>query len=421
MTSRLYRATAGIARPLFTVTSGGRTWTDGSIHRITITHGKSNPEGGLYPATAEVEVAGAVNVLHDRDISVQLSSAASSALAQGSGAVHRFTGRVATQQVTTHARRGRGPAHTSTLRCSSWSSLYLAAGAATTMTNSFTLDQQLQIMFDRVQRKVGKAIPLTFRGTWSDQVHGSQFDGAFSDYLTDYYAEPGYLLRQKRAGDLEVLPLLYRWAEGENALKNWWPLTLGHAFTGVEHEQKTDVSAVGIRLTWTEPDGAGGARTITRDWAWPGSSDGVPASEVLEWREYDWSHILFNTEQYRHGINAISHQAFRVAFTTPRLKVDLLALAARTDTYSRQMLRQLLTLEQGDPVIFGGDWSARWNGIYYAERITETIAADEWSLELSLYPTQEVTGHYGNGQPTAAPRIWSQATRQWDHATTEWS
>lgn len=425
MTSRLYRTAGALTttRPLFTVTSGTRSWTDSAIRSIVITHGKRDPTGGLHPATAEVEVAGAVGILHDRDVSIRLADGAATALAGTTAAAPRFTGRVATQQVTTRARRGRGPAHSSVLRCSSWSSLYLAAQRSPIIGSPDNLREALQRMFDRSVTWVGKTIPLTFSGDFSPWIYDSAYTETFSEQLRKYFTETGHLLRQRRDGGVQALTLQYRADAGETAAASWWPITLGHAVSGVEHEQHTDVANIGVRLRWREPDGAWPATVVKSvNWAWRGSDDGVPAESVADWIEMDWTHTVWTTEQYRHAINALSLQTFRVAFSTPTLTIDLLTLARSPRDYDRTLLRQLLRLEQGDPVIFGGDWSAQWNGIYYAEQITETITPDRWTIELGLYPPQEVTGHYGRGgDPTIPARIWSQATAPWSTGTTNWS
>lgn len=420
--SRLYRALPG-PRPLFTVTTPGHTWGDTGIESIVIRHGKDDPAGGLHPATAEVRVAGAVGVINDRDVTIRVHPDVGVALGT-SGADVRFTGRVSTQSVTERPRLGRPARMTSVLSCSSWSAVYLASGLTSWLSFLQPMNEALVALFDKLRPRVGKSIPFLFRGDWSDLTYQTENEGTLSEHLGAQYAEPGYLIRQRRTGELEGMTLAYRAAAGTYAAENAWPLMQSHVSGETEHAQDVDVSNIGIRITWREWNAATGqADTYTRDWAWPGSSDGVDSSSIVEWRTYDWSHIAFKTEQYRWGINALSSQAFRTAFTTPAVKIDLLHLINSPREYDRTMAAQLLNLHAGDPVVLGGDWESWWSGIYYAEQITERITPDEWSLELSLHTIQEVTGHYGAGTvPAIPPRTWSMARQPWSSADTmEWN
>lgn len=407
--SRLYRVLADCPKPIFQVTAATRySRTDDDLLSITIKHGQSDATGGVPVATAEVGFTGYVSPEVGELFKVELTDEAAtylSALTGAAGIAPRYFGRSGIYSVDDTGKRVD-----SAVTASSWHSQLSNRGRLHTFARGTWVHEALTTLLTNPSLA---QVPAVTRGTNAarekfGQIHDVITDAKYSDVIGKITGDIGVLVRQRRNGALELTPLAQRRSDATTALATFPPIARSQVIAPTTWETDWENDPTNHRI-------------ITRDGSMgPVSLNfGNLAEPWRDNRETDLQYLYFvDDDQWTTLGEAGRHSEYNGAYKLPQIKVNLLTLFKRGASYDLLIAGQLLSLQQGDPVSFSGDWYPHFQAVMFAEGIAETITPDEWSITLSLVPQARVTGEL----PTKPkPRIWDQANIEWDAAIGTWN
>lgn len=395
--SRLWRK-LGATRDLFVFTYGSTVLDDSLIRSAVVHRGGSE----AAPSTLEVSTIAYSSVSVGDNCSLSLTEYGSNLLlgSSSSGARPRFTGRLGRQTVEDIGRRqfsnyyaasitAQHPALKKEWTFSAGSSV---RDAISTILNPPSLPATTVVSLDSTAKY----------GTLNENLTGT-----YSDLIGKLTDDLGIQARTTRSGSIQLLTKEYISRTAEANLANVYPIARHQALAPAEWEQANETRPRTYKVLFR--DAAGTLITGTY---------GDPADPLAEVIELDMSYVRFADDtQPRRTASALRAQEWLSGYSLPRLKVDLLMLFSSGKDFDLWQARSLLGMESGAPVYLSGDWHSNLRGISYAEDITETITPDEWSLEFSLKPSQEVTGIIS---PVVPARIWAQASYPWMDETREW-
>lgn len=405
---RLYRKLHDIPKPLFAlITTPLPNITDDSIRKIIINRGKSDNSGGVSPATMEVEIDNNLVGKAGNIIAVVINFSARNALAAklGGGEAEsaymaaRFRGRLGKQSMN-----DTGKLPSNTLMCSSWS----AQLSYSPDVHSVPSGTNVGILLERILKPsyLAARIPLIKQGSY-DSTFGDS-TGSYSDLIGKFAADIGILIRDTRAGELEILPMPYRRDKALASIETSVPLTRAQALSPATWVQPNEMPAVEYRLKYR--DAANVVKTIVTS-----PTGAVTGTAPVE--DLDWTHFRAYTDQWRY-VHGLRSAGFDDRFRLEEVTVDLLELISSPYEYHRRQASYMLRMQVGDPVYLGGDWPTVLRGVHFAEGMTEEITSESWTITLNLIRYRELTGDEAVGAIPA--HVWDQATYPWDTETRKW-
>lgn len=405
---RLYRKLAWLPKPLFAIqTPNIGTVTDNDIQSIVINRGKSDNSGGVHPSTVEVHLANNLVAKSNETIVVVLRTVVTTALAKKwttdpampASIRSRFQGRVGRQEML-----DLGFITRNSIMGASWSAQLSYAPDVHTLPSGTSV----QTLLERILKPdyLASKITVTSQGTF-DTTYGD-VTGKYSDLIGKFAGDIGILIRDLRAGGLEVLNMPYRQWQALNYMPVSAPLTRAQALSPATWAQPNEMPAVEYRLKYR--DAANVVKTIVT--SIPGTVTGTAPVEDL-----DWTYFKADTNQWRyvHGLRA---SGFDDRFRAEEITVDLLELLDSEFPYHWQQAGNMINMEVGAAIYLGEDWPTALRGVHFAEGITETINKDAWEIKLSLIRFRELTGDETTG--TIPARVWNQARYAWDTETRKW-
>lgn len=410
---RLHRTLGAAAPgPFFSVTSPALgTLTDDHVTDVVIHRGKAERGGGMNPTTAEITVkAGPVLDAISTNLRVYMNAAPAAALGArlgrtGAAIAQRYYGRLG--QITVNDT-GTGTT-TTTYGAGSYANRLTRSPKLRTPTAGQSLRTVIGDLLTVNDPSPISGIRAQFFGVF-DTLAETSAPVTFKDAIGRYAGDLGILIRETREGILQVRTLPYRIETAAAQLAAALPLTRSQAISPATWEQRNEWPAANVEYLYIREDGKKILGLVTADNPYP-----IEAEETLS---YDWSYIKANSEQlYRNawGIRKATNPQY---FSVPSITVDLLYLIGSDKQYHRDQAGQLLALEPGDPVYFSPDWPAVLRGVHMAEGITETINAEQWTLELSLVPYEHALGA---NSPAVPGRTWDSAGGTWNNDTRTWN
>ncbi|MGO3555865.1 MAG: hypothetical protein ACTINZ_10865, partial [Microbacterium gubbeenense] len=237
-------------------------------------------------------------------------------------------------------------------------------------------------------------------------------DGAlkFPELIGKYATDLGILIRETRAGKTEAYPSEYRRDLATGIQLATMPhLTRGQTLRPAKWAQSNEQP--GLRLNYSVTNDAGEVSVRTAEVL---SNLGLVITE-----DEDWSYV-YGDDTLQTFLEAYGRVQERSArhYRLESISVDLLHLITSPFSYHREQAGNLLALEAGDPIFLAGDWNDRIQGVHFAQQIKETITADEWRLDLSLYPIAQVLGTVS---PPVPARVWDSMRHPWDTESRSWA
>lgn len=386
---------------------------DDQVTHYTIHRGSGQRGGGYTASTCEFatpEPALRRSVGGYR-CTVGLTEGAAAALAAWTGAsaaaiTPRWSGRLAVIEVTD---RGDGSnLTTSTIRGVSWLTQMVDSLAATSPTKGRRIDGALKDALGITTGTTPRGIELVVRGT-PDRVAIGEQDALFwQQFLDKYVADPGYVLRQRRDGVVELLTLT--WMTEQAAATTMLPLSRSRAITPATWSMHNERPPRDQHYTHTKPEDD---TTETRVYV-PQNNVGEINGEV----HIDWTHLYDDTDQLHAEARGRAFSESVSSWTVPKVTVDLLALLSSPHDYHHQLAGDLLALEPYDAVPLSGDWPFQTRGIHFAAGITESITPERWTLDLALVPHRHMTG---TASPTPRRIIWDHMADPWASTPGQWN
>lgn len=401
---RLYRTLQrlGIPTPLLTVTASGHGLIrDDQIRSVVTHHGTQGPSEGLHPSTCEISTTLLTSILTGNNIKVELSEPAALRLLALTGAsptltLARFSGRIGVQDVEDTGRR-----QMVTLVSSSWSAQLSNSRTVYSAAKGAKLSGVLVGMM--TPPHLAPLLTVTAADTGDYLFEAAE--GRFSDLFDKHASDIGISALHWRTGRVQLVARAGRKAAAA-AAAGQYPLTRSQVLAPSSWSQPSEIVADNMVAIYT--NGVGQPVRVTANLGSPLSSP----ERVL-----DWQHIQFYSEQWRH-IDTLEHRQSPNRYQLPSVTIDLLALLDSGTPYNLRQVGQLLSLNQGDPILLSGDWHPDIEGVNFVTGIDETLNKETWEMTLSLSPYLHVVGEQS---PGVQPRIWDSARRAWDTETRRWS
>lgn len=421
--------TFGADRALFEVYSpdlpGDGFIRDEQITSISVDAGTTMT--GLSTSAAEVKLRGyhALDYSTDKPLRIDLSYYGRNLLAGLLGVPadlirDRFRGRIAAQKVTDNGTSRLA----STLTAQDWGAFIsqLERGGYA-QRDEPTVWRMYRSLF--VHSGIPGATQLEAWGsTWhwikwpEEEQHNPQLLIPTSDILGKYAADIGNLISVPRNGvprawsHDHLIALAEAWAD-----HNPHPLQRAQVRKPVEWDRAVTIP---IQQQWLQWNGVGATDQVV--WTFP-----PPNNIVHRTEQVDLTHIWdINSSPGVTGMtDVMSARVARASadrLAVNKVTLDLLKLYRRDQGTDRDLVRQLLILNHGDPVALGWDWPAPVNGVYFAQRVAHHITPDTWTVDLDLAPARHVTGRpsptdlagqtWATGYPPATP--WEAPTTTWE-------
>lgn len=397
---RLYRK-LNPTSPLFEFTYGSTILTDASIRSVKIHRGGD----GVSPSTIEVETIAFASVATGDSCRLQLSTAGEALVmgSTGSGAKPRFTGRIGQQLVDD---QGGTKQYTNFMGAS-----LTAQHPALRKKYSFAAGALVRdVIRDILQQPSLPAITVTNLDAVGNygSLHEAATDQTYQDLIGKVTTDLGIQARDTRAGTIQLLTHEFRHNRAVANMGLHMPIGRSQALSSTQWEQANETRPRNYLLKYRNISGGLVQGTY-------GDTSDLNAEVV----DLDMSHIRFsNTTQPTQEAFARRAREWLSGYALPNIKIDLLYLLSTGNPYHVEQAKSLLQMEVNDALYFSGDWHPNLRGINYAEQITETIDSNTWELELTLKPSQEVTGYVS---PAVPARTWDQADHAWDTETRTWN
>lgn len=409
---RLYRKLpAEIGRPLFGFFSTEMQLYDADISSVTITRGADSRGGGLSPSVMEVtvpgEVAAAINGTTGRFFMREIPADRLGAIVGKAGPEisDRYRGRLASVSVDDDGKR-----FSSTITASSYTQQMLLSPRASRPLAGQTIARVFNDAFGTLDGSVLAGITFGTYGTY-DRVAVSEPDPmTFSDVIGKYATDLGILIRETRAGETHAYSSTYRRDLAIGPQLDTMPhLTRAQALSPATWSQSNEQPGLRIEYSVTNAAGAVSVRTAEIT-----TNLGMIETETLDWTYVNGDDTL---QTFLEAYGRVQERSAR-HYRLESISVDLLHLISSPHEYHRQQAGNLLALEAGDPIYLSGDWPDRIAGVHFAQQIRETITADEWRLDLSLYPIAQVLG---TTSPPVPARVWDSMRHEWDSEPRTWA
>lgn len=396
----------GSSFAFYSPTVGGKY--DSDIVSVIMRRGKTGRGGGVHPSTMEisftggpvwVEGSGSNGRLFIRD---DLAAALGARLGvAGPEIAKRFEGRLGQIDVEDTGRRLQ-----TTYSASSWVSQLAVSPLTWSHPAGTSVKRVIQDLLHLNLSSPPEGIVGQMYSDDYDTLHEPTEKITYSDAINKYTTDLGILVRVRRDGFLQGLPLEYRRLLTTNRLPLAVPITRSEAISPAKWTQRNEVPASDVSYYVTTPAGAKVLRKADIAFG------GTPVT-------YDWSYIRAASQQTYFHAMGIVYESNPRQMSVPSVKIDLLRLIASPSQYHRDQAGQLLMLEAGDAVYLSDDWPPALRGVHFAEGITETITGSEWTLELSLTTWAHAMGSAPT--PEVPPRAWESANKPWSAETRTWA
>lgn len=416
---RLHRKLSPTGTPLFYMTTTGGNFNDNSIYSVTITRGEDSAQPRATPSTMEVTVPGAIPSLRNSAVMLQLQQSFANKVATYSPTVtastilRRFTGRFGSSKVEDVAyKSGVVENFTSTIICSSWSSLLNVAKRSNTAAKDYRTGSVLLTAISHPS--LTSVIPGSYGDLADfDFVAVSDPQLTYSAAISKYGTDIGTLVSHWRAGTMRFDPIRRRVALLTSRVETEWPILRSQGISPATWEQPIENANKQYTIERRTADGT----PYTQVWPLPSGSSPV----LLEEETVDWLHIRPVTNNFNYYMDAINKESNLPRTELQSLTIDLAHLLSSPKPYDQRIGAQLLALEAGDPIYLSGDWPQAIRTPYFANQIKETITPDGWEMTLSLYHPRDVLGLADAQIPTVPPRVWDSALTTWNTSPGTWN
>lgn len=388
-----------------------------TVGDVSISHGKSNPGGGMTVATMSCRVHSTIPAGPQRHAKFRLSSALANRIVEGTGVPpeairYRFTGRIGADTITDRSDRH---ARYTDIQCSSWTALLKNGKRSTVFYANGLVLASLRNAFAHPSFTAAGIAPVNFPDTaHSDRTYeleGNEF--RFDEAIRKYAEDIGILIQQRRDGSISLLPITKRIEIMNSRISSQWPLLRSQAISPATWDQQVETASKQYTLLWLTDQ-----NTVYR-WEWPLPSGANPGV-IVESEDVDWSNIRTITNNYRRYMDAINYETNAMRHTLSSVTIDMIMLLKSPRYYDRVIAAQILALEEGDPFYLAGDWPPAINGPQLVQGIDEKITGDEWTLELSLTNPRNTLGLNPDEIPTVPPKVWDSARSAWNTTAGTW-
>lgn len=410
--SRLHRTIPGHS-DLFTIASEPLDFFDDDLVQVVVHRGPGARGGGYAASTLEFTTPQRLApTITGYDASFYLRPAVAADLEAMTGIPaasleDRWRGRLATVDVDD---RGDRRVSSSTVRGASWATQMIDSARTTTPTAGRTVKRAVEDALGITDGTPPRGIFLDTFGTFDRLAETADQPMKWTDLVSTYLEAYGYVLRESRAGRLQLfsLPYLRDFAVSQNNTQV--SVSRSAALSPAQWTMRNERPPADHAWTVTDPATGLPVRTV----AHLDNTTGELASTV----ELDWSHMYADTDQARLEAYGRTYAASTRQYRLAPITVDLLTLLSSANPYHRRQAGQLLALNPWDPVTLSGDWPWQVTGVHFAVGLSERITARTWELELTLLPHAQAVG-----EPGPAPRAWTwhQHPATWDAATGTWN
>lgn len=393
--------------PFVTVTIGNRVYSDDEIASVTISYGKTSNSISATVPTCTIELAKEMPILYNQTVTVDL---------KGIWGPRRFTGRVAQQEINDVTDSWK----TSTITCTAKTIRLFRDKEKFTTTSLTYLDQAIRHIYTRDAE-------LTNQVYFSPEIYSNEVLTEQKEYtpadILGILEKLGIAALHNRDGRIRFIHPAERIRLMKTALENTYPIQRSNAISPAKHSQPfayVDERPVTVATTREE-------QVIRLDWFGRYSAGATTPKAV---NLIDIDEVRFNATSGNWKYPAIMNifSTYARAWQTPSIKIDMLELLTERYSergYSFYLSRQLLQLNEGDFIIFGGDWPQELQGAKTVQGYEEKITPDGWEFEYSLGYPPAVMGYVAGetGEPMPEPLVitWNQAkSKTWATTTKTW-
>lgn len=412
--SKLYRQAVGLL-PFAQVQIGNRTYSDNEIISIEINYGRSGTSISPVVATAHIEIAGLHPISYNQQVIVKIPKLGNTNPLYPANT--RFVGRVGSQEWKDRGNKKRA---ITSITATHESVRLFRSDRVFNVTKTHTLAHVVSMLSEELTRLKIKMPRIEYTGEmWRDKFAANMELGT-SDIL-NLLEKNSVAVSHTRLGGLYIAHPEDRQQHLKTALENERPIQRSEAISPATHAQP--ISYIDKRMVVTYK-AKGIEQPITEDWTQyylPSGADYPTDSTTIELTELDYDNAD-NIQYWRYGIRAKTYNSMHLAWQTPSITVDMLALR-KGSTYDKEIFKQIVSLHEGGIVIFGGDWPTELVGTKTVQGYTESITHDGWVMKLSLGDPRMVFGATPFWNPLPPPKAytWNQARGiTWDTTTATW-
>lgn len=400
MTSHLL--TSLKAEKFIKVTIGNKVYGDDDIISLSINYGKSSSSLALAVPTATIEIYGNVPLSYNSDVKIETEI---------KGIESRFIGRVGSQELEdsdTSDRVSRIIATSHTIRIFRDNTTFNAYNEIN------TLGHAVNFMFDRSKsRKVPGGTQTPSSRMWAEDYFRR---GVYkSKDVLGIFESLGIGVLHTRSGGVVFHHPLDRIQDMRAALLWSMPLQRSEALSPAMHEQATSYLDARPRLVYWRK-GEESPRYADLFSRYMRGVEIPTATDDKEIKEF-----VYTTDSWRYTAMIHLMQQSVNKWNTPRITVDLLGLKTGTP-YEKEIFKQLVNTQEGEFIIFSGDWERAFRGAKVVQGIEEKITAESWDITFSLANPEAVLGWSELDTPMPKPLelTWAQQTGRWADQKERW-
>lgn len=382
---------------------GGKTYRDNEIINVSISYGKSDL--GLAPVvpTATVQILGKLPLSYNVDIEISTSIY---------GISKRFVGRVGAQSYTDKNNKVKITSISATghtIRLFRDETIFNAYNSIN------TLGHAVQFMYNRASlNKVPGGSKNISKSMWAKDYF-SEIKNYTSKEVLQIFEQVGVGVLHNRDGSHRYVHPQDRLEEMATALATAYPLQRSEALSPATHEQVTSYIDARPRLVYylAGDDTPQYADIFSKYFRGVEIPRQVKDTEIKD--------FVYSTDAWKYPARINLMQNAVKKWSTPSITVDMLMLKIG-NSYDQKLFTQLANLNEGEFIIFSGDWDGELRGAKVVQGISETITAQGWDIEFSLGDPSAVIGYSEIYDPMPAPReiTWNQKTSTWDTEPTRW-
>lgn len=413
--TKLYRRAAGLI-PFATVQIGNETYTDDKIMSIEMNYGKSGQDNSVEVATATIEIAGHHPMSYNQRVVIKVPGLAQKFPA--TGAETRFVGRVGNQ---TWGDRGDRKKPLTKIVATSGTVRLFRSDREFNFSKNHTMAHMVNDLSGELKRLKIDLPRIQFSGKmWTDSLYEQKTMDTRE--IMALLEKNSVVMSHLRTGGLLAMHPQDMAERVKADVSRLLPIQRSEALAPAEHSQP--ISYIDQRVT-VNYRAKGIEGVLSEDWTrtyLPVGADYPTDATEIDMTELEYDNGE-GTRYWRYGIRAATFRSMYLAWQTPSIKIDLLHLLNGT-AYDKKMFRQIVTSNEGDSIIFGGDWSQALQGPKIIQGYTESITPDGWEIAYSLADPRMVFGYSSFWLPLPAPPAytWAQAThKSWNTpANTTW-
>lgn len=408
--SKLWRSFSATTN-MFTLKIGENVIGDDEIISITITRG-----GGSYgsnPTVLEVELTGNRVYYRNEHVTLMINEQYARAVTINPAQItHRFVGRLAEIETTDN---GDKKLNTSRITCTSYSALLRMSPVTIPVAHRDAISDVITKAIS-APRLSGHAKLFELASTaildsgriWVGDT--TPLQKTYKEVLQDYVEPVKTLIVDRRDGYMRFMTLALRLAVLSSQVHKAAPLR-SSVLSPVKWKQSNEVRSNNLRYFWREQDGT----VLTRNYVATSSLDALVSD--VEPVEHDLTDMLIIDETRELIRLAEDGASNMVQRGYESINVSILELLANGSDYQRSVCFEMLRLEHGDAVYFGGDWTKQRYPMINTQ-IRETITPKQWLFEIELAHPRSVLGVVN--LPDYPAQVWDQAVLPWDDTTQTW-